>query len=202
MNLVRVPGQDVKYPAVCACCLNKSTTTLQIRKEDLKSLALALTSGALGAAAGKSTGRAGLRRDSRAVKVPYCKLCSGHVRWKRSGGWLGVALHVPVNAFFGLFLGFIVAALVGAAGIGGAELDFDHPNWFIIAAFVAAGMALGLMTTRWRPPAPLRREHGSEGDALEIARFTGSEIVLRCHSDRFADRLQEANPGSAFSNVA
>ena len=202
MKVVRVPGQDVKYPEVCACCLTKSTTTLEIRKEDLKALALAFSSAALRAAAGKSTGGAGLLRESRAVKVPYCKMCSGHVRWKRSGGWLGVALHVPVNAFFGLVLGFFVATLAGAAGIGGAEFDLDHPNWFIVGTFVAGGLALGLMTMRWRPRGPLGRQHASEADALQIARFTGSEIVLRCHNDQFADKLREANPGSALSKGA
>jgi hypothetical protein len=165
-------------------------------------LALAFSSAALRAAAGKSTGGAGLLRDSRAVKVPYCRLCSGHVRWKRSGGWFGVALHVPVNAFFGLLIGFFVAALVGAAGIGGAEFNLDRPNWLIIGAFVAGGIVLGLMTMRWRPRGSLGRQHASKGDALQIARFTGSEIVLRCHSDQFADKLREANPASAFSKVA
>jgi len=202
MKIVRVLGQDVKYPDVCACCLAKSTTTLEVRKEDLAALALALSSAAARVAAARSAGGAGLLRDSRAVKVPYCEVCSGHVRWKRSGGWLGVALHVPVDAFFGLLLGLVVAAVVGAAGIGGAELDFDHPNWFVIGFFVAGGIVLGLMTMRWRPRGPLGRQHASNGDALQIARFTGSEIVLRCHNNQFADKLREANPGSALSTGA
>lgn len=202
MKIVRVPGQDVKYPDACACCLMKSTTTLEIRKEDLKALALALSSAAVRAAAGTSTGGAGLLRESRAVKVPYCKACGDHVRWKRAGGWLGVALHVPVNAFFGLLLGFFVATLAGAAGIGGAEFSLDHPNWLIVGVFVAGGIAMGLMTMRWRPRHPLGRRHASEGDALQIARFTGSEIALRCQSDPFADKLREANPGSAISKGA
>lgn len=199
MKIVRVPGQDAKYPDLCACCLTKSTTTLQVSKEDLAALALALSSAAARVAAGRSTGGAGLLRDSRAVRVPYCKLCSGHVRWKRSGGWLGVALHVPVNAFLGLLIGFVIAALIGAAGIGGAELDLDHPNWFIIGFFVAGGIVLGLMTMRWRPRGALGRQHASSGDAVQIARFSGSEIVLRCHNNQFADKLLEANPGSGFS---
>ncbi len=202
MRIVRVPGRDVSYPAVCACCLAPSTTRLEVRKEDLKALALALSSVALRAAAGKATGSAGLLRDSRAVKVPYCRMCSGHVRWKRSGGWLGVVLHVPVNAFFGLLIGFFVAALAGAAGIGGAEFNVDRPNWLIIGAFIAAGAALGLATMRWRPRSPLGRSHASDGDAIQIVRFTGSEIVLRCQSDSFANKVLEANPGSALSRAA
>ena len=161
---------------------------------------MALAKAGMKAAAGVSG--AGLLRESRAVRVPYCKLCSRHVRWKRSGGWLGVVLHVPVNAFFGLLLGFFVAALAGAAGIGGADASLDHPSWLIVVAFVAGGVALALMTMRWRPQGPLGREHAREGDSLEIARFSPSEIVLRCHKDGFADKLREANPGSAFSNVA
>ena len=42
----------------------------------------------------------------------------------------------------------------------------------------------------------------AEGDALQIARFTSAEIVLRCHNDHFADKLREANRGSAFSKAA
>jgi hypothetical protein len=199
MKLVSVPGQAVNYPRICACCLAAATTAVEVRKEDVKAFALALTSAAVKLAAGRSAGTAGLLRDSRAVKVPYCQPCSGHLRWKRSGGWLGVALHVPVNAFFGLLLGFFIALLVGAAGIGGANLDLDHPNWFIIATFVMAGVALAMLTMRWRPRGPLGREHASEGDAVEIARFTGAAIVIRCRNDRFADQLREANPGAAFS---
>lgn len=41
MKLVRVPGQDVTYPEVCACCVAKSTGTLEVRKEDLAALAKA-----------------------------------------------------------------------------------------------------------------------------------------------------------------
>jgi hypothetical protein len=202
MKLVRVPGRDVDYPKVCACCLSPATKTVEIRKEDMKALALALASAAVKVAAGHSAGRAGSLRDSRAVRVPYCNACSAHLRWKRSGGWLGVALHVPVNAFFGLLLGFVVALLFGAAGVGGAEFDVDHPNWLIIGAFVAGGAALAMLTMRWRPRGPLGREHVTDGDAVEIARFTGAEIVLQCRSDRFAEKLRGANPGSAFSNVA
>src|SRR5262245_33746294 len=202
MKLVRVPGRYVSYPPVCACCLAKATHTLEVRKEDLKALAVALTVGAMRAAGGQSAAGAGSLRDSRAANVPYCPSCSGHVRWKRSGGWLGVVLHVPVNAFFGLLLGFIVAALVGAAGIGGAVLDLDHPNWFIVAAFVGGGVALALMNLRWRPQGPLGRLHAREADGLEIARFTGSEVVLRCHNDRFAEKLRQANPGAAFATGA
>lgn len=196
MKLVRVPGQDVTYPEVCACCLARSTTTIEVRKEDLAALAKA----GLMAVAGRSG--AGLLRDSRAVKVPYCKACTGHVRWKQSGGWLGVALHVPVNAFFGLLLGFFVALLAGAAGLAGESASLDHPNWFIVGAFVAAGVALAAATARWRPRGPLGRSHAREGGGVEIARFTQAEIVLRCYNDGFAARLIEANPGSALSRVA
>ncbi len=196
MKFVRVPGQDVTYPQVCACCLARSTTTLEVRKEDLASLAKA----GLLVAAGSSGG--GLMRENRAVKVPYCKECSGHVRWKQSGGWLGVVLHVPVNAFFGLLLGFLVALLAGAAGLAGESASLDHPNWFIVGAFVAVGVAFALATTRWRPRGPLGRAHARDGGGVEIARFNQAEIVLRCHNDGFAARLIEANPGSALSRVA
>jgi hypothetical protein len=202
MRTVRVPGRDVQYPDVCACCLAKATTKIEVRKEDLAALALAVSSAALRASAGKSTGGAGLLRDSRAVKVPYCTSCAGHLRWKRQGGWVGVVLHVPVNAFFGLLIGFFVALLVGAAGIGGAELDLDHPNWLIIGPFVAGGVVLALMTMRGRPRGPLGRPHATEGDAVQIARFTGDEIILRCHNNRFAEKLGEANPGAAVSTAA
>ena len=55
------------------------------------------------------------------------------------------------------------------------------------------------MTMRWRPRGALGRQHASNGDAVNIARFSGSEIVLRCDNNQFADKLREANPGSAFS---
>jgi len=192
----------VEYPDVCACCLAKAKTTVEIRKEDLAALALAVSTAALRASAGKSTRVAGLSRDSRAVKVPYCNTCAAHLRWKRQGGWAGVVLHVPVNAFFGLLIGFFVALLVGAAGIGGAELDLDHPNWLIIGPFVAGGVVLALMTMRGRPRGPLGRQHATEGDAVQIARFTDEEIVLRCHNNRFAEKLVEANPASTVSTAA
>lgn len=192
MNLVKVPGTDVKYPNVCACCAGRSSTTIEIRKEDLASLAKA----GLLAAAGSSG--AGLHRQSRAVKVPHCDACSRHVRWKRSGGWLGVVLHVPVNAFLGLLLGMIVAILANAAGWVDT-VDLLEPNWLIVGLFVAAGVALALATIRFRPLGPLGRNHARENIAAEIAGFNGQEIALRCYNDAFAQKLVEANPGAALA---
>ena len=110
-----------------------------------------------------------------------------------------MALHVPVNAFFGLLLGFILALFVGAAT---GNLDLDHPNWFIVGGCGAIGVGLGLGTSRWRPKGPIVRPHTREGDAVEIARFSEAELVVRCHNDGFAAKLLETNPGAAFSRSA
>lgn len=191
MDVIRIPGKDVSYPNVCACCTRPATTTVEIRKEDPGSL---LTAAAMAAA---GVGSAGLWRESRAAKVPYCAECSRHVRWRRSGGWLGVLLHVPVNAFFGLLLGVVVALMASAAGLFGGDGNIDHPNCFVVGAFVAAGVAFALATLRFRPKGRLGRNHARDALAVEIARFTKNEIALRCHSDAFAAKLIEANPGAA-----
>jgi len=195
MQVVRIPGKDVSYPNICACCTAPASTTMQIRKEDLKALATAAV-----LAAGGASG-AGLWRESRAVKVPYCAECSKHVRWRRSGGWLGVVLHVPVNGFFALLLGFVIAVTASAAGLFGGDGDFDHPNWFIVWGFVSVGVAMALWTIRLRPKGPLGRNHAREKMAVEIARFTKNEIALRCHNEAFAAKLIEANPGSVPSRM-
>jgi hypothetical protein len=78
MKLVRIPGESVIYPSRCACCMSPSSGTLEIRKEDLKRLAMAALIATRYAAVG-------IRR-TRATKVPYCADCRNHARWTRLGG--------------------------------------------------------------------------------------------------------------------
>jgi hypothetical protein len=193
MKLVRLPGHDLRYPDLCACCITRPTTLLEVRTS--KAELVELTSGLAGLVTGVPVGGS-LAHDLR-LQVPYCGRCRGHVQWKRSGGWLGVVLHVPVNAVFGFVFGLLIALTLGAAGLVGETFDPSHPNWFIVGAGVTVGVALALRTTRFRPAGPLGPNHAREGQALEVARVSGSELVVRCHNDGFAARLIEVNRGAA-----
>jgi hypothetical protein len=191
MKLVRLLGHDAVYPDVCACCMARATTLLEVRTS--KAELVELTAGLAGVVTGVPLG---LAADLR-LRVPYCGPCRGHVQWNRSGGWLGVVLHLPVNAVFGFVFGLLLALTMGAAGLVGETFDPSHPNWLIVGAGVAVGVALALRSTRWRPKGPLGRNHAREAQALDIARVSSSELVMRCHNDGFAARLIEMNRHAA-----
>lgn len=194
MKVVRLSGSEIAYPAKCACCLGPSTTTLEVSKEDLKRLALAVAAGAAISSDGGPTSLAGKLRSRRGLQVPYCAPCAKHVRWARMKGWVGVVLSVVVNVFFGLLGGGVLYLLLSVA----AEDEKSAPTaGLVIGACVAVGVAIACAQLRLQPSTLDRRHIPGGKDAVEIASFSGSTIVLRIHNDAFAAEVVRANPGAA-----
>ena len=186
MKLVRVPGENLTYPARCACCMSPSSGTLEIRKEDLKRLAMAALIATKYAAVGV--------RRSRALEVPYCSDCRNHVRWTRLGGMMGVVLAAIVYAVLGLLLGGLVWMTLQLAGT--IEEEATLPLYLIVGGSMAIGAAFSLIHMRWRPRRSLERNHVRPGDNVEIAGFDEQATTLRCHNNRFADEVIQANQGA------
>jgi hypothetical protein len=166
--------------------MSPSSGTLEIRKEDLKRLAMAALIATKFAAVGV--------RRTRAINVPYCSGCRNHVRWTRLGGMLGVVLSAIVYAFLGLLLGGLVWMTLQMAGT--IEEKAKLPLYLIVGSAMAIGAALSLIHLRWRPRGSLARSHVRPGDALEIAGFDEQATTLRCHNNQFADEVIKANQGA------
>lgn len=195
MRTVRVPGDTLSYPQVCACCMRPSGGTLEVRKEDLKRLAVAavLASDAGGAAAS-------LRRKG-ATKVPYCQECRNHIRWGRMGGWFGLVLSVLVDGFLGFLAG---AAVCGILDIFAITWYVQNPRlapYLICGAGVLLGVAVALGNLRWRPKDGLGRRHAREKDAVEIVGLGRGSMDLKFHNNAFAEAVIQANPGAEYSRA-
>jgi hypothetical protein len=197
MKTVRVVGSDVNYPSTCACCLKPATKTLQIRKEDLKRLALAAVVGVAASSTGSPSSLAGRLRDSRAVEVPYCRACMDHVRWSRLGGFVGVVLSAFVYSFFGAMFGGLLYTMLS---ISAEDPEAVPSPWVVVAPCVAAALGLALAQIRLRPAGALDRRHSAGGrDAVAIVRFSSDSITLKCENNDFAAALVAANPGSSYA---
>lgn len=194
MKTVRVSSAKIQYPTKCACCLDAATTSLEVSKEDLKRLALAVAAGAAISSDGGPTSLARRLRSRRALQVPYCSVCSKHVRWARMKGWVGVGLSMVVNAFFAALGGVLLHTFLSFA----AEDEKSAPSLAVVVGLcVLTGVAIALAQVRLKPAALDRRHVPGGRDAVEISSFNGETMVLRVHNDMFAAELLRANPGAA-----
>jgi CBS domain containing-hemolysin-like protein len=169
MLTLRLPGQSIRWPEACACCLAPMTHTVTATRTKRLWLGIATI------------------RRTLSVPVPYCETCSRHAEWASGSQYLALVLVVVLILFIAPIIGLIIAVSLpeGAAQVVAAVL-------LVLVAPLALAVAAGVRFWR-RIPRPTGAEHSTKGLAVEISDFSKENVLLRVHNDSYGQSLAAAN---------
>lgn len=166
MRQILILGEEIHWPALCACCLKPPTGTVAQTGSRTQNYLVVKTTSTL------------------ELAVPYCDECARHVRWNEGTPvWVTAFVLFLVSGLLGLLLGIYLLILdspLSAVGYVALASPF-----LVTAYYVRRKLS--------ERPSALGEEHASPRAAVHVGYFEKGQTRLLVLNDEFADALAALN---------
>jgi len=182
-SVVRIHGQSVVFPDVCANCLQPASDHAILKAQ-------------------RALGR---HREAREVEIPLCSSCydlyQGHTPFHRAAEAAAKRMPIALSIMVASGIVTLISAVTGLVGSLNV-LASDRPAWPWIVAGTGI-VFLGISSLIWylsrrAMESPLPQEEVAARDCVRILDFSPDITTFRFGNDAYADRFLGENPGSSL----